>query len=436
MGGQLTYLYSDGTRYWYDTRPTVNKLALDRAQSFKLGEAHEELLTRLRKVSKPRDFAAYHVAPASTGDVLDEDRVRVIVLHPEATHKRRAAESEAVKSASLFLESRGTAQRLYKKMLVFIAADEGDAEALLNGVRDYLAWSSINNERNELNLDAQQRRQVADSLKKANETVDLRLKGSYNWLLVPIQPEPLGPIEMQANKISGDDNFYERAARRVTNDGLLIKQWSPDILKMELDRYIWGEEKGWTVGLKQLWEYLAQYCYLPRLFDHQVLVQAVQSGVGRLDAPFAYSTGMDAEGFPAGLVYKSLGSIFFDEQSLLIHPDHVRQRPVAEPTPVPPIEPDGNGEKPNGDSRGEPPPEKKLTRFYGSVLLDSQRVNKEVGLVVEEVVQQLTSLVGCEVALSLEIEAKKTDGFEDQTVRTVSENSRTLKFEQHEFSEE
>ena len=29
MSGQLTYLYSDGSRYWYDTRPTVTKLARD-----------------------------------------------------------------------------------------------------------------------------------------------------------------------------------------------------------------------------------------------------------------------------------------------------------------------------------------------------------------------------------------------------------------------
>ena len=34
MGSQLTYLYTDGSRYWYDTRPTVNRLARDRAQSF------------------------------------------------------------------------------------------------------------------------------------------------------------------------------------------------------------------------------------------------------------------------------------------------------------------------------------------------------------------------------------------------------------------
>ena len=33
MSSQLTYLYSDGTRFWYDTRATVTRTAEDRAQS-------------------------------------------------------------------------------------------------------------------------------------------------------------------------------------------------------------------------------------------------------------------------------------------------------------------------------------------------------------------------------------------------------------------
>ena len=85
-------------------------------------------------------------------------------------------------------------------MLVFIAPDENDAEALYLAVRDYLAWGSIHNERDELNLDAQQRSQVANSLEKADETVDLRLQGAYNWLLVPMQPKPLKAIKFQIQK--------------------------------------------------------------------------------------------------------------------------------------------------------------------------------------------------------------------------------------------
>ncbi|MCB9423196.1 MAG: ATP-binding protein [Ardenticatenaceae bacterium] len=434
MGSQLTYLYTDGSRYWYDTRPTVNRLAKDRAQGFDPVEVEAEMTARLKKVPKNREFAAFHVAPPDTGDVADEMRVRVVVLPPDATYKRGNGGTEAGKTAQAILENRGSAQRLYKNMLLFIAADQNGMEALETAVRECLAWQSIQDEEEPLNLDAQQRRQVKTSLDKADETVDLRLMEAYSWLLSPVQPDPLGKIEFQANRISGDDNFYDRAARKLKQDGLLIKEWSPDILRMELDRYIWGEGKGWAVSLKQLWEYLAQYCYLPRLFDQAVLETAVRNGVTRGDAPFAYATGVNAEGYHTGLVFRSHGTIYFDNQSLLVHPEHVKEPPPPELITI--VERD-DGEA-RDDSSGEivipePPKPAKKTRYYGRVQIDPQRVNKDMGLIVEEVIERLTGLVGCDVEISLEINAKVSEGFDEATIRTVSENSRTLKFDHHEF---
>lgn len=435
MGGELTYLYSDGTRYWYDTRPTVNKLARDRAQGFKDNVVEVEIIERLKNVPRNRDFAGFHVAPPDTADVVDEDRVRVVVLPRNNTHKRTTAETVAVKRSRQFLQTRGSSQRLYKNMLVFIAPDKNDAEALAEAVRDYLAWQSIEDETEALNLDAQQRRQVADSLKKADETVNLRTRNAYSWLIVPVQSDPMGEIEFQTNRISGDDNFYDRAARKLRSDGLLIDEWSPDILRMELEKYIWGEEKGWQVGFKKLWEFMAQYVYLPRLSDHHVLVEAIKSGVRRMDAPVAYATGENDAGFHTGIAYQSAGDVFFDENSLIIHPEHLNPPPEIEP---PPIEPDG-GEENGGrdeDEYEEGEREKKAVRYYGRVSIDPQRVNKDVGLIVEEVIERMSSELNCEVEITMEIRANKPDGFDESKIRTVSENSRTLKFDDFGFEEE
>ncbi len=440
MSGQLTYLYSDGSRYWYDTRPTVVKLARDRAQGFPLAEIHAHIVERLRSVSKTRDFAAFHVAPSDTSDVVDNDLVRVVVLHPSLTHKRNNTSTDAIQEAQRYLESRGSAQRLYKNMLVFLAVDENDAESLIAAVRDTLAWQSIKDEREELNLDAQQTRQVNTSLDKTKETVELRLRAAYSWLLVPVQPEPLGAIEIQFNRISGDDNFYERAARKLRNDGLLIDRWSPDILKMELDRYIWNDERGWEVKLKDLWDYLAKYCYLPRLSNSNVMVKAVQDGIGRLDAPFAYATRKSDAGHHTGLVFRNLGNVYFDADSLIIHPDHIIEPPEVKLPESPQVHEPEAGTPPVGSPGKSPdfPPEptkKELTRFYGHVSIDPQRTNREVGLIVEEVIERLTSQLGCDVEISLEIKARKPDGFDEGTVRTVNENSRTLKFDDFGFEE-
>jgi len=52
------------------------------------------------------------------------------------------------------------------------------------------------------------------------------------------------------------------------------------------------------------------------------------------------------------------------------------------------------------------------------------------------VLSHLVSQVGAEVTVTIEIEAKLPQGASDQLVRTVTENSRTLKFTSHGFEKD
>ena len=51
-------------------------------------------------------------------------------------------------------------------------------------------------------------------------------------------------------------------------------------------------------------------------------------------------------------------------------------------------------------------------------------------------IAHLAGPVGAEVTVTLEIEALLPDGASEQTVRTVTENARTLKFRNHGFEKE
>jgi predicted AAA+ superfamily ATPase len=437
MGNQLTYLYTDGSRYWYDTHPTVNRLARDRAQQFSVDEVNREIITRLKRVGKTRDFAAAHVAPLDTSDVIDDAQARVVVLHPDDTHKRSNGDSPALRMCRDLLEARGNSPRLYRNMLVFIAPDQGGAEALREAMREYLAWQSIRNDEEQLNLDRQQSRQVRTQLDRADETVDVRLMDTYNWLIVPWQSEPLGGIEWETFRISGSESFYDRAARKLLKDGLLIPAWSPDNLRMEMERFnLWGDSP--HVPLKQLWEYFGRYCYLSRLLDENVLLGAIKDGISRLDAPFAYATGIEDERY-LGLAFRSASSIYFDNQSLLVQPEAAQKQIDEEqrhkPVPVPTPGGFDGGLRPSDDDDLEPDDGDSpiATRYYGTVELDAQRINREIGVIVEEVIQRLTSMTGCDVEVHLEVRASRPEGFDEAAIRTISENSRTLKFDTHEF---
>ncbi|MCB0073629.1 MAG: DUF499 domain-containing protein, partial [Caldilineaceae bacterium] len=160
LSSQLTYLYSDGSRYWYDTRPTVTRIARDRAQRISVDDVHAEIVQELRKLPVDKqDFAGVHVAPAGPADVGDDEtRARLVVLAPDAVHKRNTPDSDAMRHVAAIFESRGSAARNYRNMLVFVAPDAANAEALEAAVRDHLAWDSIDTQQEELNLDAQQRK--------------------------------------------------------------------------------------------------------------------------------------------------------------------------------------------------------------------------------------------------------------------------------------
>jgi len=261
------------------------------------------------------------------------------------------------------------------------------------------------------------------------------LKETYCWLIVPEQPEPTGPILYEAHRISGQDNFYECAARKLRQSELLIYRWSPDNLRIELDRYLWRDQP--HVGIKQLWEYLARYCYLPRLYNEDVLLQAVSDGVARPDAPFGYATLVEPDGKYKGLAFGQSASIYFDDNGVIVRPEIALKQIEATGSAQAPVQTVASTASAGSQARPytptEPAQPRLTTRYHGTVSLHPQRVNREMATIVEEIIQHLTSLTGTQVEITLEISAERETGFDDATVRIINENSRTLKFKSHEF---
>lgn len=60
-----------------------------------------------------------------------------------------------------------------------------------------------------------------------------------------------------------------------------------------------------------------------------------------------------------------------------------------------------------------------------------KRVGRDASQIADEVIAHLAGQVGAEVTVVLEVEAILPDGASDQIVRTVTENSQTLKFTSH-----
>jgi hypothetical protein len=266
-------------------KPMVAYIRVSTSQQGRSGlgiEAQKEALTR---------FAGVHALPQSSQDVPDDIDARLVVLgvdHPYTKDPDNPAEAQA----KTILEKRGNAPRLLANTLVFLALDKVRLQDLDEAIRLYLAWKSILDEREELNLDPQQVRQAETQLGSADGAVTARLPEAYQWLLVPVQTSPKTPMQWQALRLSGSDSLAVRASKKLRNDELLVTTFAGTSLRRELDRIpLW---RGNHVPIKQLAEDFARYVYLPRLADAAVLSSAIQDALGmrklRLDRvriPFA-----------------------------------------------------------------------------------------------------------------------------------------------------
>ena len=452
LAGAATYLYQDGPRYWYSTQPTVTKLAEDRAEQLKRNpdKVVQELGARLRSdLRDTGDFTRVHPLPQSGQDVPDDLDARLVVLGidtPYSKEKRSPAET----AAQTILESRGSAPRIYRNTLVFLAADKTRLQDLDEAVRRYLAWESILGEREQLDLSPHQVKQAEIQKEAASSAVTARLPETYQWLLVPVQARPDTSMEWQAMRLSGQHSLAARASKKLKSDELLVTGFAATRLRMELDRVpLW---RGDHVSIKQIVEDFARYLYLPRVSDSTVLLNAISDGIALLtwkqDA-YAFADSFDDEakryrGLRGGQVISLPDA---DAPGLLVKSDIARRQMDAERPPSA-----GSGEGAGGGTGGEgpdpgggsgpgggpsdQPPAPQPKRFHGTATLDAERVGRDASRIADEVIAHLSGLVGAKVTVTLEIEAEVPAGAPDHVVRTVTENSRTLKFTSQGFEKE
>lgn len=457
LSNQSTHLYVDSHRYWYDTQPSISRTAADRARRY-LEQQRDDLLLevieRLQKDSTGRqqrgEFGAVHVVPASSGEVPDEsESVRLVILGPDVSHTAKGAESRALQEAQRILEQRGSASRIYRNLLIFLAADTARSEELMSAVAEYLAWASLKKQVKELNLAPYNEAQIETKLESSNRDVQLRLGETYNWLLVPEQPDPQGVVKIDTIRVTGDGTLAERASRKLVDNQLLNRVFSPVLLRIALDRIpLW---KGNHLAAGELWELLARYLYLPRLASREVLYKAVESGPHQLlwdEEGFGLADSYDERTLrylglrgpgaqPAQQLPMTAGTLLVRPLAAKDQMEHeAADKPASTLGNAPEAAASSSGVGSHETPPAVPAQPRALRRFHATAKLNPLRISRDAAQIAEEIVQRLAGVVDTDVEVTVEIQARTAAGFPPEVVRAVSENGQTLKLESFAFEEQ
>jgi predicted AAA+ superfamily ATPase len=442
MADDFTYLFTENHRYWYDTRANLNRTAEDRARTIQPHEIREEIRRRLAAERGRGIFAGVHVF-ADAGDVPDGGEVRLVILPPDFTHRNTPSETNALGRAKSILDSRGNGPRNARNTLVFLAADQTSNESLESTVRQYLAWTGIIADKDVLNLDQSSIKQAENNRERMDSAVNTGIRDTFVWLLTPSQDPETFKTTWNADRVpAGAVTAAERVSNAVAKSEQVIAKWSARPIRQVLEQFFW-KDGAESVEVSRVWEALVNYCYMPRLANQQVFIDAISAGMPFPDF-FGYAAGKGADGRYEGLVFnKALApsQIVVGQGSLLVHPDAAFRQIEADreaerlrreqggDTP----HPDGGSEQEDGGGTVTPPlppppmVDRLPTRFFASKTVDNARMTRELGDIVTEIVHHLTTLTGAEVDVSIEIKATVPDGISQDTQRVVLENMRTLK---------
>lgn len=441
LSDRATYLYRAPSRSWFALQPSVLRLAQDRTKDFLESDKPDaEIIKRLRKWEGRRIFPGGVQLAQIPADVPDEIATRMILLPPSAATTKTPENTPGLQKAEEILTQAANRPRTHRNGLIFLAPDESQLTRLREAVAAYLAWDSIQENQDSLELTSHDKNQAEQKVKESGETVERRLGEAWCHILIPGTKDPTsGKISWTAMADSNGADKILSVLEKLKKKELVHDKFSAFYLKQSLEKHLWGQNDHITT--RSVADAFGTYLYFPRLLEEELLAVAIRNGFNNLLCEFfGYAEAFEVEsGKYLGLCTTSAPFSVEIGDSVLIKPE-VAKTKAEEAKPVVASEPTGGtlgssggtSSTPGGTSGNHPQPPAPTpapkTRFYGSVEIPAQKVTSSVQKIVDEVVQHLTAKYGTNVKITLEVEAENTGGFDESLVRTVSENSNTLGF--------
>ncbi|WP_429458149.1 DUF499 domain-containing protein [Microbacterium sp. ZKA21] len=460
LAQRSTYFYEEQGHYWFDTQPSVTKTASDYAERLRedVETVWNEIVQRLRGEERARGvFDRVHVAPESSADIPDLENTRLVIVHPRHSRRKQdGSDSAAHKWVRDAIESKGASQRVHRNTLVFLMADKSELESLEAATRSYLGWKRVQATSDSLNLSTQQRKQTDEWVTRLNQTVSDRIRETFAWALYPEQFDPTKPFEVVSEKVpdSAGRSLAERVGAKLGRDDQLVTELGAPILGATLHEELgtlWSSAREMSVG--ELWGYFTRYVYLPRLTSREVLDSALERALNAVLVDrerFAIASGRDPEtGRYRGLIVPPdhKAALQITDSTMLVDWSLAEQQAQAERAEAArraAAEAAGEGTEPIGPvDFVTPSPDVDVTievvppaldaarspvRYFGSVKVDPTRYSRDIGNVTREVIDRLVG-AGAKLEITIDIQAIKSDGFDEGEVRTISENARVLKFD-------
>lgn len=437
LAQRATHLHSNNGKYRYLTSPSLNKLATDIAVQLDENLILEFIDKNLsdymyNEIKNDASFDSVHIAPKSSEDISDElSGCRIIVLSVQHPHAYNNGNSPAILESRDVINHRGQAPRVYKNVLIFLAADKPSLMNLYDASRNQLAWEQIIKESTQRDLPPSELKMAEHNANDAKFTFQARLKETWKWIIYPHQSSAHEDIEFESGSITvGQSKIFDSIQKKLTTAEVLYTDIGPNRFNMVLEKFLWHNKS--HIKTSDLIEYCSKFVYMPRLFSREVLQHVILTSISHTSpGPFAYAEQFDeTTNKYIGLFVKDGMNtrVAIDSYSVVVKAD-IAKTAFEEET-----QPDTTQQEPVDDGEEDISHNQLPKSFRGTVTLSNDRPNRDMQNIVENIVEQLNRIEGIDIDLILEIHATTPQGINKDFKRIILENASTLGFSDSDVS--
>jgi hypothetical protein len=267
--GVCFYLDVLKNRYWFSLKPNLTQVLSDRKAAL-AGDPRleEEVRGAIQKAFGQVNGVNRILFPVQSNQIPNQTMVTAVILSPEYTLQHRASTLSLVEQMT---REYGTSARTFKNALIWAVAESaaGMNQAALN----YLAWETIADEQDELQLGDGQREQLKRNLARARSELEESVWRAYNRLFFLNKENKLYEYDLGRHNSSTAVNLLTLIIRELRQTGDVEEAISPNYL---LRHWPPAFTEWSTRGIRDAIYASPQF---PRLLDGNAIRETVAKGV-------------------------------------------------------------------------------------------------------------------------------------------------------------
>jgi len=173
-----------GKRYWFGTKPNLNRLFVQYRQQIEDQDFEDEIIEELRGQSKGGMFStATWKVLVDPGEDLAEQKSLCLLVFPPSLIWNGEEDADEIRRKVMEINRRcGNQDRKFRNTLVFLAATKRGASRLRTAYRDRATAIALKNDYGD-QLDEEQKADLKNRLEKARHDVQEKLPAAYTVAL-------------------------------------------------------------------------------------------------------------------------------------------------------------------------------------------------------------------------------------------------------------